>query len=218
MPYKAVLFDCDGVLIDSEPMGNQTLAAAVTAAGFPLSPDQAAKIFPGNAGSATRAWMEQVGLDATATAAHADELLFEMFDTHVPLVPGIDTVLSALAVPVAICSNSSVTRLQRSVMRTNIAPHFGPHVYSSDHVLNPKPAPDMALHAASALGIDPSEAIFIDDNIHGVRCARAAGCLAIGFVGPSDHRPNHEETLRQAGATHVVHGAKELGALLKQLI
>lgn len=217
MSYSAILFDCDGVLLDSEPMGCDALAQAVTAAGRPMTRDEAVTIFSGNGAAASFAWMEAAGLDAAAVFEHADRLLFAMFDVAIPLIPGIERVLQDFDLPMAVCSNSLLRRLRHSLVRTPIAARFGSHVYSAEQVAKAKPAPDLALFAAERLGIAPQDAIFIDDNAHGILCARAAGCLAVGFVGPSEHRPGHGETLAAAGAHHVVHGMAELHALLRDL-
>ena len=216
--YGAILFDCDGVLLDSEPLGCEALAQAVTAAGLPMSREQAARVFSGNAAQASRAWMRNVGLDATAVYAESDRILFEMFDRDIPHIEGIEAVLSGFDVPMAVCSNSSVRRLDRSIARTPLADRFGAHIYSAEQVPAPKPAPDLALFACERLGVAPEQAIFMDDNPHGVLCAAAAGCLAVGFVGPSEHRKGHAQILRDAGAEHVVHGMAEFHDLLSRLL
>ncbi len=213
---KAILFDCDGVLIDSEPMGCAALAAAITAAGHDMTPEEAAAVFPGNAARDSAAWITAQGLDGPAVMAEADRLLFEMFDRAVPLIPGIEAVLTAFDLPMAVCSNSSPGRLARSLGRTRLIRHFGGHVYSAAQVALPKPAPDLAIFAAARLGVAPQDAVFVDDNTHGIACARAAGCLAIGFVGPGDLRPGLEARLRAAGAHHIARGSAELHALLDQ--
>lgn len=216
--YDAILFDCDGVLIDSEPLGCAALARAVTEAGMPMTRDEATAVFSGSAANDSRAHMAALGLDAAAVFAESDRILFQMFDRAIPHIPGIEAVLETCPLPMAVCSNSSVERLGRSLLRTPLARHFGPHVYSADHVAAAKPAPDLALFAAARLGVLPGRAIFIDDNIHGIRCAAQAGCLAVGFIGPSDHRPAQAQTLRDAGADHVVHGMAEFRALLDLLL
>ncbi|WP_128254404.1 HAD family hydrolase [Falsirhodobacter deserti] len=215
---SAILFDCDGVLIDSEPMGCVALAQAITAAGLPMTPDDAAAIFPGNGHAESLAWMTANGLDGGAVLAEVDRILFAMFEHEVPLIPGIEAVLDAIDVPMAVCSNSMIRRLDLSLGRTPLPRRFGRHVYSAEQVARAKPAPDLALFAAGQLGIRPEDAIFIDDNVHGVACARSAGCLAVGFVGPSDHRPEQDARLRAAGAHHVVHGTDGLLALLRTRI
>ncbi|GGA81358.1 haloacid dehalogenase [Nitratireductor aestuarii] len=214
---KALLFDCDGVLLDSEPLGCRALAEAVTAAGRPMTFAEARQVFSGCAAEDSRAWMAREGLEAAEVFAESDEILFRMFASSIPLIPGIEAVLRDFPLKMAICSNASHRRLAVSVCRTTIASRFGPHIYSADHVEKPKPAPDLALHACRELGVAPHEALFIDDNFHGIHCAKAAGCLAVGFVGPSDDRPGHDRALWEAGADHVVHGIAEFQNLLRTL-
>lgn len=215
MSWDAILFDCDGVLLDSEPAGCAALACAITAAGRPMTQDEAALIFSGNAGADNLPWLAREGLDESVFA-EADRLLYEAFAQHVPIIAGIARAL-AFDVPMAVCSNSGLDRLARSLRRTPLAARFGPHIYSAEHVARPKPAPDLAIFAAARLGVAPQRAIFIDDNHHGIHCARSAGCLAIGFIGPSEHRAGHADRLRAAGAHHVVHGADALCDLLHSL-
>lgn len=215
--YQAILFDCDGVLLDTEPLGCEALARAVTAAGLPMTREEATRIFSGNSAQASLAWMRQAGLDAAAVFGESDRILFQMFDRDIPHVEGIEAVLSGFDLPMAVCSNSGVRRLDRSIARTPLAGRFGPHIYSAEHVAAPKPAPDLALYACQKLGVASEQAIFIDDNPHGVLCAAAAGCLAVGFIGPSDHRHSHAQVLRDAGADHVVHGMAEFHGLLSRL-
>lgn len=214
---RAVLFDCDGVLLDTEPMGCDCLAQAVTAAGHPMTRDEATMIFSGSAAQESIRMMEKLGLNAAEVFAESDARLFRRFAVDIPEIPGIFDLLSDCTLQVAVCSNSSIRRLDLSIATTRLAAFFGPHIYSAEHVSRPKPAPDMALHACAALGIAPHEAVFIDDNIHGIACAKAAGCVAVGFVGPSDHRDGHADTLRAAGADHVVTSMAEFAALLHSL-
>lgn len=217
MMIRAVLFDCDGVVIDSEPMGCGALAQAMGEAGRLMSSAQARTVFSGSAPQDSRAWMQGQGLDADTVFARSDEILFAMFEDSVPYIPGIETVLRDVPLKKAICSNSSVLRLDLSVCRTPLARYFGRHIYSAEHVKHPKPAPDLALHACRELDVLPREAVFIDDNIHGIGCAKAAGCIAVGFVGPSEDRPHHDRTLRAAGADHIVHSMSEFHTLLTHL-
>jgi len=214
---KAILFDCDGVLLDSEPLGCEALAQAVTEAGLPMSREQAATVFSGNSAQSSLDWLIRAGLDGHAVFSRADGILFRMFERDIPIIEGIERVLWGFDVPMAVCSNSMVRRLDRSLARTPLAHRFGPHIYSAEHVPAPKPAPDLAYFAAAKLGVLPHQAIFVDDNPHGLRCGLDAGCLAVGFVGPSEHRRDHARALREAGAHHVVHGMVEFHDLLSTL-
>lgn len=215
--FKAILFDCDGVLIDTEPMGCQALAQAVSAAGVPMTREEATRLFSGNAADASMKVMAGLGLEAKTVFTQSDRILYEAFERDIPLVPGIEAIIEGFDVAMAVCSNSSIRRLGLSIGKLPLGRAFGRHVYSAQHVARGKPAPDLVLFACEKLGVAPEDAIFIDDNIHGVAAARAAGCLAVGFVGPSDHRVGHEQTLRNAGADHVVTGMGEFHTLLAAL-
>jgi HAD superfamily hydrolase (TIGR01509 family) len=217
MGLKAILFDCDGVLIDSEPMGCEALAIAMTNAGYPMDRHEAARAFSGSAAKDSRALMTSCGVDADQVYAQSDAILFEMFDRNIPLIEGIESLLAEVPLMKAVCSNSSVHRLDVSIRRTSLAPYFDHHIYSGDSVPAPKPAPDLALFAAARLGVHPSETIFIDDNIQGVRCGRDAGCISVGFIGPSEHRMQHEKTLLDAGAHYVVRSMAEFQKLIQSL-
>lgn len=212
---KAILFDCDGVLIDSEPMGCTALAETVTAHGRQMDREEATRIFSGNSAAASKAWLQAAGLPAEQVFDEADARLFAMFDAHVPLVPGIEKLLQEFKGKIAVCSNSLIRRLDRSICKTTIAARFNGHIYSAEHVARPKPAPDLAVFAAARLGVAPTDSLFIDDNVQGIQCGKAAGCLTVGFIGPSDHRPGHAERLLAAGADHVVYTMEELGELLR---
>lgn len=215
--FQALLFDCDGVLLDSEPLVCAALAQAITGAGVAIDAPEAMRLFAGNSDRACHGWLEARGLDPHGVLADADRTLFGMFERQVPVMPGIERVVQGFAARMAVCSNSHPDRLARSLGRTSLAAWFGPHVYSGDQVAAPKPAPDLAMFAATRLGVAPERAIFIDDNHHGIRCGRAAGCMTVGFVGPSDTRAHHGQALRAAGADHVVHGADGLYSLLERL-
>lgn len=217
MAIKAILFDCDGVLIDSEPMGCESLAIAMTRAGIPMDKHEAATLFCGFARAESIERMNTMGVDGKTVYDAADRILFDLFEKHVPLVEGIEDVLATNDLSYAVCSNSSVSRLNLSICKTHIAKYFGHHIYSGESVKAPKPSPDLALFALKQLGISPSDAVFIDDNIQGIRCGRDAGCLTVGFVGPSESRPNHEQILRNEGAHYVVHSLREFQTLIGKL-
>lgn len=214
---RAILFDCDGVLLDSEPASCDALARAVTAAGLPMTRAEAIATFCGHPSAVNEGWLQRAGLNHSAIFADADRILYDAFAEAIPHVDGVERVLTDFDVAMAVCSNSSVDRLNRSIGRSPLAARFNGHIYSAEHVAAPKPASDLALFASRRLGVAPVQAIFIDDNALGVACGVQAGCVAVGFVGPSDARQNHAQTLYDAGAHHVVHGMAEFHDLLIRL-
>ena len=137
-------------------------------------------------------------------------MLFDRYDRDLTKIDGIETVLTVLqARDIAFCisSSSSVERLEKTMQVTGLGPWFAGRVYSADFVENGKPAPDLFLHAANAMGYAPSDAIVIEDSVAGVTAARAAGMKCIGFVGGghyADDPQTASQRLYEAGADIVI--------------
>lgn len=214
-----VIFDCDGVLIDSELIAARTMSETLADFGVTMSPRDALVTFTGEAVHVTLGRLrDEFGLkDPDAFIARWDAALEEGFRTSLAPVPGIEAVVRAIDRPVCVASNSASARLERSLHTLAIVERFGSHVFSADMVTRPKPAPDLLLHAARVMGARPARTVMIDDNEHGVEAAVAAGMPAIGFIAPGDPREGRKEVLRAAGADVVARGAEELGAALVQV-
>lgn len=212
-----VIFDCDGVLIDSEPLASGTMAKILGDFGVTMTGEQALIEFTGGAASETRARLiEEFGLtDVDTFYATWHDYLFEVFASDLKPMAGIEAVIDAISCPVCVGSNSGVSRLKRSLGLLPMASKFKGHVFSAEMVAEPKPAPDLMLFAAEKLGARPSRSIMIDDSAHGVAAAVAAGMPGIGFIDLNDPRPGRFEALTEAGAFAVVRGAAELPAALR---
>lgn len=212
---KLVIFDCDGVLIDSEPIASSTLAQALNEFGVTISAAEAHVVFTGFSERETRQYCrEKFGIEDL-------DGLFRLWSRHLYTgflrlseMQGISDVVAALDCNVCVASNSSLYRLTRSLGRLDLWRIFNGHVFSADMVVNPKPAPDLLQLCASEFGVEPGQCVMIDDSPHGVQSAIAAGILPIGFVDLNDPRPNRAEVLRQQGAALVAEG----GAALLQCI
>ncbi|MCR4268313.1 HAD family phosphatase [Nitratireductor sp. ZSWI3] len=217
-PFDLVIFDCDGVLIDSEPIASRTMAETLTRVGFPMSADAVLQRFTGKSESDIRLDLAARGLqdfDSFAGAWH--EHLYTAFATDLKPMPGIEAVVLALDSPVCVASNSSRIRLERSLGGTSLWPLFAPNVFSAEDVAHPKPAPDLVLHCLSRCRARAERSVMIDDSIHGISAALAAGVMPIGFVDPGDPRPDRQARLREAGAAVVATGAAELADVLGTL-
>lgn len=214
---KLVIFDCDGVLINSEPIASRTLAEALRFAGVEISASQAHIRFTGNSETdIRRICAEEFGLgdvDEMFEAWH--KRLFAEFATSLEAMPGMGDVVRSISVPKCVASNSPSDRLQNSLGHLDLWREFAPDVFGADAVARPKPAPDLLLLCARNAGIDPAWCVMIDDSPHGITSAIHAGMVAIGFVDPSDPRPNRGELLKRAGALVVATGAAELGDALR---
>ncbi|TKT76376.1 HAD family hydrolase [Aquamicrobium sp. LC103] len=211
-----VIFDCDGVLIDSEPIASGTLAESLRTAGIDITAAESHVKFTGNSVSIIRQMIKDdyavADVDALLSSWH--DTLFEAFAERLAPMPGILDVVSGLSRPKCVASNSSMQRLKRSLGHLELWDHFTPRVFSADAVARPKPAPDLLLHCAREFSVDPSRCVMIDDSPHGVEAAVAAGMVPIGFVDPTDPRPGRANILRSSGAVAVANGASELPAAL----
>jgi len=132
-------------------------------------------------------------------------------------IPGAGTVVAGTPLLKAVASSSTKEGLERKLRQVGLWSHFEPHVYSADHVVNAKPAPDLFLHAAERLGVPPEQCLALEDSVNGVTAARAAGMRVWGFLGGGHVYGRLGERLRAAGAERLVKDWPEAGRLLSEL-
>ena len=132
-------------------------------------------------------------------------------------VPGATAVVASVTLPKAVASSSTREGLERKLRQVGLWDHFAPHVYSADHVAQAKPAPDLFLHAAQALGVDPGECLVLEDSVNGVVAARRAGMRVWGFLGGGHAHDGLGGRLTAAGAERLVQGWEEAAPLLAAL-
>lgn len=216
--FRAVIFDMDGVLVDSEVIVTRIESEMLTALGAEISAEEIVANFTGlsdavMAEALLRDW--DVVLPETFDAERR-ERTFAAFETDLEAVPGIDAVLGALVdrdVRLAVASSSSPERIAHSLELTGLAKYFGDHLYSSTMVARGKPAPDLFLYAADKLDVTSSACVVIEDSVPGVVAGVAAGMTVIGFTAGGHCGPGHAQRLLDAGATQVAATARELGDL-----
>lgn len=216
---KAIIFDFDGVLIESEHVSAQQISATLTRLGHPTTVEQALDAFTGLGGKDF--------LDAVA--AHTGAGIPDGFvearaaeDARV-VADGVAEVAGATAfvrslppgLPVAIASSSTTHWLRAHLDHLNLREWFEPHIYSGrEHVARGKPAPDVYLHAAAQLCVPIAECVIIEDSIVGVTGALASGARVIGFAAGQHCRDGHAGRLHAAGVRDVAHSFGEVAALL----
>ena len=186
----AVLFDCDGVLADSEGLVNAIIAEDLTARGWRISAEQARETFLGMASSVMRPMIEaRVGpLPADWLATLSDRIAMEMAHALQP-IPGALAAVAAVraaGVPVAVASNSARKELLAKLERIGLAEAMGDRVFSYEDVARPKPAPDLYLAAAEACGAAPADCVVVEDSLLGARAGIAAGCRVLGLTRETD--------------------------------
>jgi beta-phosphoglucomutase-like phosphatase (HAD superfamily) len=137
----------------------------------------------------------------------------------VQAIAGVHDAVLGVSGPRCVCSNSSLERLDLMLTATKIKPLFGNNVFSSlaTESRRPKPFPDVFLHAADAMGANPANTFVIEDSVHGIRGAKAAGMRVVGFTGAAHSYPGHADMLMEAGAETVIRRWPELGAVLAAL-
>ncbi|OSQ37496.1 hydrolase [Thalassospira mesophila] len=219
---KAVLFDCDGVLVNSEPISLSTLVDVLAHFEAPLSGAEVARRFTGRSSAAPMDHIRtETGRDVSADfKPFFYERLFVRYETELHKIADIDDVLAALKnrdLPFCISSSSSVQRLETTMRITGLGHWFDGHIYSADFVRNGKPAPDLFLYAANDMGYDPAGCLVIEDSVAGVQAAIAAGMTCWGFVGGGHYdgaRAGAAQRLIEAGAHQVFDSMADIAAVI----
>lgn len=187
-PPGLVIFDCDGVLVDSEPIANSALAAAITSLGLPMSVAQTRAAF---VGLSMRQIMENVSELAGRQIPDAwrqtlQEETYAAFRRSLRAVPGVQEVLAHIqAANIALCvaSSGSLDKMELTLGLTGLRAYFGDNLFSSTMVARGKPHPDLFLHAAAQMGVSVDRAVVIEDSVPGVMGARAAGMQVFAYAG-----------------------------------
>ena len=217
LQVRALLSDCDGVIVDSEHIADEIMVRTLARAfGTQDVAGHLEGLFGLNVSDIIRRVAER--LEQPLSPQQCLQLHVAI-DAEVaeraPVMPGTAEVYRQLALPLAVVSNSEPPRLRRCVERSGLEPLVGEHVYSAPHVGAPKPAPDAYLHAASRLQVPASACLVIEDSLTGVRAARAAGIEVIGFVGGSHIQEGHAQALLDAGALGCIQDMHELLPLVQ---
>ena len=215
------IFDCDGVLIDSEIVSARVDCEILREFGYEIAPEELAHRYAGL--TTDRIFQlagEEIGREIPPEVIRrAERETDRRLSEEVEPVAGVHRMLDMLDGPRCICSNSRPERLQVSLAKAGLWDRFRPYVFSAREVGEGrgKPAPDVFLHAAQLLETDPAEAVVVEDSVVGVTGAVAAGMRVIGFTGASHSWPGHGEALMDAGATTVVRRLLDVPATLEAL-
>lgn len=185
-----LIFDCDGVLVDSEPVSVAVLIDMLAHLGVEMSEEEAYQRFLGRSlASMTATLWEEYGVETDIDFLdHMRSALFERFRDELKAIEGVAETLDRLPGPRCVASSSQPERIRYSLGLTGLLEKFEPHVFSATMVTHGKPAPDLFLHAASQMGIAPQNCIVIEDSPAGIAAAKAAGMCVFAFTGGSHAR------------------------------
>lgn len=215
---ETVIFDCDGVLVDSEAIAEKTLIQRLGEWLPDIQPDSALRQA---LGMTTAAILEHIERDSVH-ALPADAL--QRIDTDIEArlarevlaIEGVAEVVARLEMPLAIVSNSNRRRVVASLKATGLDAWLGNvPLFTAEQADRPKPDPAVYLLAARSMGCDPAECLVIEDSVSGVRAAHAAGMTVIGFTGASHIETGHEQHLLKAGAWKIMNDMQGLEALIE---
>lgn len=216
-----VIFDCDGVLVDSEIIAAQVDSGLLTEAGYEISADEVGQRFAGlNWNKIVEAVEAELGRSIPEEILVRSETELDIrLAAEVQAVAGADAMLDRLDFARCICSNSSGERLKMTLSKTGLYDRFRPYIFSAREVRDGhgKPSPDVFLHAAETLEFEPRMTAVVEDSVVGVQGAVAAGMRVVGFTGASHTWPGHGEALMDAGAVTVVNRLADLPATFEAL-
>jgi HAD superfamily hydrolase (TIGR01509 family) len=215
--YKAILWDCDGVLIDSEYIACGISAAFFTRHGYPITTEKFIERFMGKGRSQIfREIEEESGLVLSSdnNKGEARRQLWEAFKNELKGCEGIADVLRQIKLPMAVASGSDLERLTYSLGLTGLTDYFKGHIYSSEQLAKGKPSPDIFLHAAEKLGVAPEDCLVVEDGIHGIHAAQAAGMDVLVYTGATHMSAElREKVLAQKPMGELTHIAQLLDYL-----
>lgn len=206
MRYEAILFNFDGVIINSKRFSTLALTETLAEAGLPISLEDALRDF-----SAKR-WRDVLALIEKRMGQEIpDSLIIQQYKRmrrrvtlEVGTMPGVESFLDLTSgVPRAIAASSEMIWIEQTAARFGLGHHFGEHIYTTATLANDKPDPEIYALIAQKLGLAPKRMIAIEDNAVGVSAAVAAGVSVIGFIGGSHIQPGDAEAMKAAGARMV---------------
>jgi HAD superfamily hydrolase (TIGR01509 family) len=211
-----VIFDCDGVLVDSEVISCRAHSQMLTRHGYPITADQVLDRFLGVSDREARLTIEaelgrklpddfEVQVKQATLGSYADDLR---------AISNVDEAIAAIGLPKCVASSGTPEKIRHGLTCAGLYDLLAPHIFSASQVKRGKPAPDLFLFAAEQMQIAPERCLVIEDSVPGITGARAAGMTVLGFFGGSHCRPGHADTLRAAGAVLTFDDMRQLPGLI----
>lgn len=215
--FDLVIFDCDGVLLDSEIIACRADAEAYTLLGYAITTEEVSRRFAG---------MPDEAVDAALTAelgkplpenfrAEIKKSVIGKYRTDLQPISGAKSLLSSLKTAKCIASSASPSKLALGLIETEMFELVYPHIFSTRLVERGKPHPDIFLYAAGKMDTPPSRCIVVEDSVAGVTAAKSAGMTCVGFTGGSHCAEGHSQRLYDVGADIVVDKLDAIRSLIE---
>jgi HAD superfamily hydrolase (TIGR01509 family) len=214
--FDLIIFDCDGVLVDSEVISCRAHARVLTRHGYPITPEQVLERFLGVSDREARQMVEaEVGrkLPDDIEAQVKQETL-RFYADGLKAIAHVGDVMASIDLPKCVASSGTPDKIHHGLTCAGLYDQLAPHIFSALQVKRGKPAPDLFLFAAEQMKVAPERCLVIEDSVPGVTGARAAGMAVLGFHGGSHCTPGHAAALRAAGAHETFDDMRELPGLI----
>ena len=214
---KQLIFDCDGVLIDSEIIAAQAMVEELNANGIPITISQYLTNCTGKTFSGLKTILSaEYGVTLPDDFVQTVTLNMEGLKLQQlrPIIGILNLLNKILHFPKAVVSNSELVQIKSSLTQVDVLHHFGDNIYSSEQVKNPKPSPDVYLFAAENLGVNPKDCLVIEDSVSGATAALSAGMQVVGLLSGSHIVEGHEDRLREVGVEKIAITTEELEAMI----
>jgi beta-phosphoglucomutase-like phosphatase (HAD superfamily) len=219
MPVDLVIFDCDGVLVDSEVISCRVHAETLTRHGYPITADQVLVRFLGVSDREARQTIESemgrlLPQDFEAQIGHA---ALQRYASELTAIRYAGEAIDAIGLPKCVASSGTHEKIRHGLTCAGLYDRLAPDIFSATQVERGKPAPDLFLFAAERMHATPARCVVIEDSVPGIKGARTAGMTVLGFHGGSHCRPGYGETLKNAGATITFDDMRQLPDLIAQI-
>jgi HAD superfamily hydrolase (TIGR01509 family) len=214
--FDLVIFDCDGVLVDSEVISCRAHAETLTRHGYPITADQVLERFLGLSDREARLTIEaEIGRQLPADfEAQMKQAALQRYAAELQDIPHIADTIAAIDLPRCVASSGTPEKIRHGLESAGLYHLLAPNIFSATQVRNGKPAPDLFLFAAKQMATPAVRCVVIEDSVAGITGARAAGMTVFGFHGGSHCRPGHADNLRAAGAAAVFDDMRRLPELI----
>jgi HAD superfamily hydrolase (TIGR01509 family) len=217
--FDLVIFDCDGVLVDSEVISCRAHSQMLTRHGYPITADQVLDRFLGVSDREARQAVEaELGRKLPDDFENqVKQATLQFYAGDLQAIAHVGDAIAAIGLPKCVASSGTPEKIRHGLDCAGLYGLLAPHIFSATQVSRGKPAPDLFLFAAGQMRAPPERCLVIEDSLPGVTGARAAGMTVLGFHGGSHCRPGHADRLRAAGAALTFDDMRQLPGLIGKI-
>jgi HAD superfamily hydrolase (TIGR01509 family) len=217
--FDLIIFDCDGVLVDSEVISCRAHAETLTRHGYPITADQVLNRFLGVSDREARLMIENEISRKLPNdfESQVKQATLQFYADDLRAISYVGEAIAAIGLPKCVASSGTPEKIRHGLTCAGLYDQLAPHIFSASEVKRGKPAPDLFLFAAEQMQAAPARCLVIEDSIPGVTGAVVAGMTVLGFHGGSHCRPGYGDTLRAAGAIMTFEDMRQLPDLIGQI-